>query len=476
MGAKVDRSENIVIGNQLDDIIEYQGYEEFHIEKINNALTQQKPKIRVNPSLNNHSGGSSIGKYESEHDMNKENDKNQEDKKEKNNEEENNKLKQAQKPPAETNNLVETKNENNEENKNNPIENNNNEQKLENIEKKDEDIKNDNNVENKPAQIKEYPIEEPKNNENNFEKNQNNAMEEKDKDKDKAKEEENVKTNYLNEQEANKEIEKEKEKEKKKEKEEQNEVKNENVNPNNDKNNDLGNNENKIDNENNEVTEQNKADINKDKNEVQENANINTNYPNPNENNNNNNNNEEAKKIENENENKNDEFAPKKIILPTIDTIISQKVLEEGAGNELLFMSNLNKIVHISIKERVKYAEKFCITTKDNFLIYETRENYIKVKKPLAIIPINYIKNVVLFKLTKKIINYDHFYIEFQLNESMRNNVYNQIDTFYINDLDNTNNENKNDTALVMFKTEEKNLAKKWYVLLKYLAELKSNN
>ena len=468
MGAKVDKSENIVIGNQLDDIIEYQGYEEFHIEKINNALTQQKPKIKPNPSLNNHSGGSSIGKYESDHAMNKENDKNQEDNKEKNNEEENTKLRQAQKPPVETNNQEEAKNGNNEENKNNAIENNNNEQKLENIEKKDEDNKNDKNVENNPEQAKENPIEEQKNNENNVEKEQNNDIKEKEKDKDigKAKEEENEKTNNLNEQEANKDIEKEKDKEK--QKEEQNEINNENANANND----IGNNENNTDNANNYVTEQNKADINNDKNENQENANININNANEN----NDNNNEEAKKIENENENKNDEFAPKKIILPTIDTIISQKVLEEGAGNELLFMSNLNKIVHISIKERVKYAEKFCITTKDNFLIYETRENYIKVKKPLAIIPINYIKNVVLFKLTKKVINYDHFYIEFQLNENMRNNVYNQIDTFYINDLDNTNNENKNDTALVMFKTEEKNLAKKWYVLLKFLAELKSQN
>ena len=35
------------------------------------------------------------------------------------------------------------------------------------------------------------------------------------------------------------------------------------------------------------------------------------------------------------------------------------------------------------------------------------------------------------------------------------------------------NIENKGDTALVMFKTEEKKLAEKWYVLLKYLAELK---
>lgn len=474
MGAKVDKNENIVIGNQLDDIIEYQGYEEFHIEKINNALTQQKPKIKPNPSLNNHSGGSSIGKYESDHAMNKENDKNQEDNKEKNNEEENIKLRQAQKPPEETNKQEEAKNGNNEENINNAIENNNNEQKLENTKKKDEDNKNDKNAENNVEQVKENPIEEQKNNDNNAEKEQNNDIEEKDKDKDidKAKEEENEKTNNLNEQEATKDAEKEKDKEK--QKEDQNEIKNENVNVNvnNDKNNDIGNNETNTGNANNDVTEQNKEDINKDKNEEQENTNINNNNANVN----NDNNNEEGKKIENENENKNDEFAPKKIILPTIDTIISQKVLEEGAGNELLFMSNLNKIVHISIKERVKYAEKFCITTKDNFLIYETRENYIKVKKPLAIIPINYIKNVVLFKLTKKVINYDHFYIEFQLNENMRNNVYNQIDTFYINDLDNTNNENKNDTALVMFKTEEKNLAKKWYVLLKYLAELKSKN
>ena len=138
-------------------------------------------------------------------------------------------------------------------------------------------------------------------------------------------------------------------------------------------------------------------------------------------------------------------------------------------------MSNLNKVVHISIKERVKYLEKFCITTKDNFLIYENKENYIKVKKPLAIIPINSIKNVVLFKLTKRTLSYDHFYIEFQLNENT-NNVYNQIDTFYMNDLDNTSNENKGDTVLIMFKTEEKNLAKKWYVLLKYLIDLKIKN
>jgi len=31
MGAKFDKNENKVIDNQLDDIIEFHGYEEFHI-------------------------------------------------------------------------------------------------------------------------------------------------------------------------------------------------------------------------------------------------------------------------------------------------------------------------------------------------------------------------------------------------------------------------------------------------------------
>ena len=99
--------------------------------------------------------------------------------------------------------------------------------------------------------------------------------------------------------------------------------------------------------------------------------------------------------------------------MPSLNTIVSEKLLAEGAGNELLFISNLLKIEQISIKERVKYVERFCMITKDNFIIYDSKENYITIKKPLAVIPINSIINVVLFKLTKKVLSYDHFYIEF---------------------------------------------------------------
>ena len=459
MGNGTGKNPNIVLNNQNEDIIEYEGYEEFAIVEISNNNLKQE-KLKPNPSLNNNSGGSSIGKYDSEHDIHKLKDKIKDDKKD--NEESNSKHKNESKfphnNPEQINQNEDIKNDNNE-NNNNINMNNNNEYK---------DINNNdyvNNVNNNNEEKEK--IEEDIKNENT---NDNNIEQEKAEDKIEEQnnniKEENENMNYMNMQEEN---------DKDKMQLEENNL-NENVN-----NVNLNNEENVTNEEQNQIQKEeiNNNDINNiyDKNNQQDNI-VTTNENKENENNNNenveNNNINNEKKNENENnKNKNEEFAPKKIVLPNINTIISEKVLEEGAGNELLFMSNLNKMVYISIKERVKYSEKFCITTKDHFLIYETRENYIKVKKPLAIIPINTIKNVVLFKLTKKVINYDHFYIEFQLDENNKNNVYNQIETFYMNDLDN-NNENKGDTALVMFKTEEKNLAKKWYVLLKYLVELKS--
>ena len=439
MGAQVSNNPNIVLSNPNEEIIEYQGYEDFAIVEIakNDLLKQEK--LKPNPSLNNHSGGSSIGKYESEHNLHKCKEKNREENKE-NNEEE--RLKSESKFPHNQDQInpeEEIKNEKKEENNNNNGNNIivDNEEKEVNEEEKKIENNNENNNEN---QEEEKKIEEQNNNNVNMGNENINV----DDDKDKIK----IEDNLNKEENVTNEV--------------QNQIQKEDINNinNNNINNNINNNN---DNENDNNIEQNNIDPNTKINENQENMKI-DNVDN------------ENNKNEKNNNNKNDDFAPRKIILPNINTIISEKVLEEGAGNELLFMSNLNKMVHISIKERVKYSEKFCITTKDNFLIYETRENYIKVKKPLAIIPINSIKNVVLFKLTKKVINYDHFYIEFQLDENNKNNVYNQVDTFYINDLDNTNNENKSDTALVMFKTEEKNLAKKWYVLLKYLIELKLKN
>lgn len=433
MGAKVSNQPEIIIPEKPEEIIEYEGYEEFPIIEVakNNVMKAEKDKVRPNPSLNNHSGGSSIGKYESENYINKIKEKTE------NNEEENK--------------IKEENNVNN--NTNNDINILNNNEEIKEPEKEDEKLRENNNNINIKENIEEQKIEENNDNiQNGINNNNDNDING------------NININLNN---GISEIKEEdinyNENEEKDEKENINlDIENNNINMNEG---------NEINNENNYINKDNENIINnqKDKKELD---NIQTknekkeiiNEVNINKN-----------ELNNDSKKNNDPLAPKKIILPEIDTIVSGKVLKEGAGNELLFMSNLNKIVNISIKERIKYANKFCICSKDNFLIYENRENYIQVKKPLAIIPISSIKDVVLFKLSKKVLTYDHFYIEFELDENNRNNVYNKIDTFYENNLDNKTNENLKNTAIVMFKTEEKDLAKEWFVLIKYLMNLKLN-
>ena len=423
MGAKVSNPKNQLLQEQVEEVIEYEGYEEFPIIEVAKNIVMKNDKVRPNPSLNNHSGGSSIGKYESENYLNKYKDKLE------NNVEENNKVKDDSKFKKEPTEQKDEENNINNENNNIII----------------------NNVEEMKEQEKEDILRAENNNQNKVEIN---IVEKKPEEID-----ENNGGNLINDN--NKEI---------------------NGNINNINTDNIK--ETINDNLNNAISEIKEEDINNDneeKEKLNNNENNNNNYEEKKieneELNNNNINEKEINKTEEKNENNvniiNDDLAPKKIFLPDITTIISEKVLEEGAGNELLFMSYLNKIVHISIKEKVKYSQKFCITSKDNFLIYENKDNYIQVKKPLAIIPISSIKNVVMFKLSKKIPSYDHFYIEFDLDENNRNNVINKIDTFYENDLDNKTNENLTNTALVMFKTDEKNLAKEWYVLLRYLINLK---
>ena len=464
MGAKVSNQKNLLIPEQVEDVIEYEGYEEFQapVIEVNRKAETKIDKIRPNASLNNHSGGSSIGKYESENYINKSKDKI--DNNNNNNQDENAKSKEeskfikekTDKKEEENNNNI-NNNDNKENNENNIILVNNNieeNKEPEKVEEKGDILRGQNNNVNKV----EINLEEKKpeeNEQNNGGENINNEIKEI---KEEIDNNQNINQNYKN---FNNGI---------------TEIKEEDINYNeNDEklNTDDNNNINNDDNKNDDFVEEKKI----------ENDNLNNNIDIDDKGNENNNekeinnievkNEDQANVNNNNNNNINDDMAPKKIILPDISTIISEKVLQEGAGNELLFMSYLNEIVHISIKDRVIYSQKFCITSKDNFLIYENKDNYIQVKKPLAIIPISSIKNVVLFKLTKKIASYDHFYIEFDLDENNRNNINDRIDTFYENDINNKTNENLKNTALVLFKTEEKNLAKEWYVLLKFLIDLK---
>lgn len=161
----------------------------------------------------------------------------------------------------------------------------------------------------------------------------------------------------------------------------------------------------------------------------------------------------------------------KKIKFPDVFSIVPEKVILESEGNELIFISELQKMININMKERVKYSSRFCMLTKDNFIIYNSKENYITLKKPLAIIPIKEINRIVLFKLSQDSSNFDHFYLCINRNKNTEI-IYEQINTFFMNG-ENINNEQD---ALIMFKSFDKELIKKWYVIINFLIEFHKKN
>ena len=161
----------------------------------------------------------------------------------------------------------------------------------------------------------------------------------------------------------------------------------------------------------------------------------------------------------------------KKIKFPDVFSIVPEKIILESEGNELIFISELQKMININMKERVKYSSRFCMLTKDNFIIYNSKENYITLKKPLAIIPIKEINRIVLFKLSQDSSNFDHFYLCINRNKNTEI-IYEQINTFFMNG-ENINNEQD---ALIMFKSFDKELIKKWYVIINFLIEYHKKN
>ena len=164
----------------------------------------------------------------------------------------------------------------------------------------------------------------------------------------------------------------------------------------------------------------------------------------------------------------------RKIKLPDVHLLLNDKIVAEGAGNEPLFISNLDIMVMISVKEKVQYAQRFCLITKESFTIYEDRESYITFKEALLSIPISYIFKIYLCKLSQRIPGYDHFIVHFiKSNEIMEKLL--KIDTFFFNDNKAQYDPNSTDEILI-FKTNEKMLAKKWYVVLNYLKDLNRSN
>lgn len=190
---------------------------------------------------------------------------------------------------------------------------------------------------------------------------------------------------------------------------------------------------------------------------------------------------------EQDQEDQHNQLPPKELtsFLPNIFSFIPEKVLKSQDKGELLFVSDLKKMINCHNKERIKYSDRFCMITKDHFVLYSTKENYITLKRPLGVLPIDLITRVVLFKLNKNQKVYDHFYICFSKAEAT-SLLLNQINTFFMNTSsqqmtsketsDNNNGQLANaDEALLMFCSSSVDIIKKWYVVLTHLMKEKKN-
>ena len=116
-----------------------------------------------------------------------------------------------------------------------------------------------------------------------------------------------------------------------------------------------------------------------------------------------------------------------------ITNFISSQKLNSIKSDEILFSSNINKLLLSSLfKNCSMNIEEFLILIKDKLLIYQNKENYILMKKPqkeFNLNTINYCERVNLTLLNYPFLT-NNFYMYIEINEGNDNdnkNVNNDI-------------------------------------------------
>ena len=134
--------------------------------------------------------------------------------------------------------------------------------------------------------------------------------------------------------------------------------------------------------------------------------------------------------------------------------------LSKASTELILFKSTLLKMINISYKKIQSYIERFCFITREAFVIFKSKEAFFGLQPPLGILPINEIEKVVSFKIKPTNKKYDHFYISFK-KTVLTEKFYEQINKCFL--------EKNTNEALVMFRSENINIIKKWVSIIKYL-------
>ena len=152
---------------------------------------------------------------------------------------------------------------------------------------------------------------------------------------------------------------------------------------------------------------------------------------------------------------------------PSSETVINNEQLikmfpniENQSTEVILYKSTLQKMITIPYKKTKSYIERFCFITREAFVIFQSEEAFFTLKSPLGILPADEIIKVVRFKVEETNKKYDHFYISFKKN-ILTEKFYEQINKCLFED--------ESNDALVMFKSDDISIIKKWYLIINYL-------
>lgn len=146
----------------------------------------------------------------------------------------------------------------------------------------------------------------------------------------------------------------------------------------------------------------------------------------------------------------------------SVSTLISEQKVKSLGEDEIVFSSNLQKMVNNSDKKSVNYSDRFCVITKQNFSYYATKESFMTMKKPLCKLPLKYIT-----KIEQELINNStlYFCIVFQLNEQT-NYLMKQINSFSV--INSEEGNNNIEEGMLGFRSDSNDIILKWVGVLNY--------
>lgn len=146
----------------------------------------------------------------------------------------------------------------------------------------------------------------------------------------------------------------------------------------------------------------------------------------------------------------------------SLSTLLTDKKINSLDDNEIVFSSNLQKMLNNCDKKSVNYSDRFCIITKQHFSYYATKESFMTMKKPLCKLPIKYIT-----KIEQELIDNStlYFCIVFQLNEET-NSLMKQINSFSV--INNEEGSNNMEEGMLGFRSDSNEIILKWVGVLNY--------